>query len=119
MFVPVHSKVALAINQLLANQAALYQQMAALSFHAPAQRNNHFRSPLFKPSLSWAFPLLLRLAVPQQVEMRTAADVMSAGMDAVAACRHHLRIIWLAVGVGVSLPVPVVVFHLFNRVVHS
>jgi hypothetical protein len=43
--IPVHSKVLTAINQLLANQAALYQQMAALSFHALAQRNNMFQVP--------------------------------------------------------------------------
>jgi hypothetical protein len=43
--VPVHSKVSTAINQLSANQAALYQQMVALSFHAPAQRSNMFQVP--------------------------------------------------------------------------
>jgi hypothetical protein len=43
--VPVHSEVSTTINQLLANQAALYQQMAALFFHAPAQRNNMFQIP--------------------------------------------------------------------------
>ncbi len=78
-----------------------------------------FRSPLFKPSLSRAFPPLLQLMVPQPVEARAAADIVNAGVDTVDGCRHHLRIIWLAVGVGVSLPVPVTVFHLFNRVVHS
>ncbi len=46
--VPVHSKVSSAINQLLANQAALYQQMAALSFHAPPLRNSMFQVPLIQ-----------------------------------------------------------------------
>jgi hypothetical protein len=40
--VPIHSKVSTAINQLLANQAALYRQMAV---HAPPQRNNVFQVP--------------------------------------------------------------------------
>ncbi len=78
-----------------------------------------FRSPLFKPSLSWAFPLLLRLAVPHRVEVHMAADAVNAGVDTVDACGHHLRIIWLTVRVGVSLPAPAAVFHLFNRAVHS
>jgi hypothetical protein len=42
---PVHSEVSITINQLLANQAALFQQMAALSFNAPAQRSNMFQAP--------------------------------------------------------------------------
>ncbi len=78
-----------------------------------------FRPPLFKPSLSWAFPLLLQLAVPHWVEVHSAEDVVNVGVDAVDACRHHSHIIWLAVGMGVSLLVPVAVFHLFNRAVHS
>ncbi len=46
--VPVHSKVSTAINQLSANQAALYHQMAALSFHVAAQRNNMFQVHLIQ-----------------------------------------------------------------------
>jgi hypothetical protein len=41
----VHSKLSTTINQLLVNQAALYHQMAALSFHAPVQINNMFQVP--------------------------------------------------------------------------
>jgi hypothetical protein len=44
--IPVHRKVvSIAINQLLANQSALYQQMTTLSFHTPSERNNMFQIP--------------------------------------------------------------------------
>jgi hypothetical protein len=117
--VPVHSKVSSAINQLLTNQAAFYPQMAALTFHAPPQRNSMFQAPLFIPLQSQAFPHLLQLEVSHQAGARVAVDVVNAVMDAVDAGVHHLGIIWLAVGVGGSLAVPAVVFHLFNKGVHS
>jgi hypothetical protein len=43
--VPIHSKVSSAINQLLANQAALFQQMVVLLFHALPQQNSIFSNP--------------------------------------------------------------------------
>ncbi len=89
-------------------------------FPCPYTKKEHVLGPPYSnPHYPRHSPSFCKLAVPQRVQACAEADVMNTGIDAVAACRHHLQIIWLAVGVGVSLPAPAAVFHHFIRPVHS
>ncbi len=119
MHIPVHSKVSTAINHFLANQAALYQQMAALSFHAPSQRNNMFQIPPIETLTILGIRPPFAIGVVTSGRSVRGSRRCECGYGEVDAGIHYLQIIWLAVGVGVSLAAPAVVFHLFNRGMHS
>ncbi len=58
----------------------------------PHQRETTcFRSPLFKPSLFWAFPFFLQLELSHQVEAHAATDVVNAVVDAMDVGIHFCR----------------------------